>query len=59
MTLFAARAAQPTGLGALEARLASLQAEFNTSEHALYARAWRYPGGTARVRGRTVNASQI
>ena len=38
MTLFAARAAQPTGLGALEARLASLQAEFNTSEHALYAR---------------------
>lgn len=38
MTLFAASATQPTGLGALEARLASLQAESNTSEHALYAR---------------------
>lgn len=29
---------QPTRLGALEQRLASLQAEFTTSEHALYAR---------------------
>ena len=36
MTLFAAT--QPTRLGALEQRLASLQAEFNMSEHALYAR---------------------
>ncbi len=29
---------QPTPLSALERRLANLQAEFNTSEHALYAR---------------------
>ena len=37
MTLTSMRA-QPSHLGALEQRLANLQAEFNTSEHALYAR---------------------
>lgn len=35
---YALMTAQPTRLGALEQRLASLQAEFTTSENALYAR---------------------
>ena len=35
---FTSMVAQPTRLNSLEQRLASLQAEFNTSEHALYAR---------------------
>ena len=38
MTLFASVPTQATRLSSLEQRLASLQAEFNTSEHALYAR---------------------
>ena len=38
MTLFVSTATQTTRLSSLEQRLASLQAEFNTSEHALYAR---------------------
>ena len=38
MTLFASVATQPTRLSSLEQRLASLQIEFNASEHALYAR---------------------
>ena len=38
MTLFASMSTQPTRLSSLEQRLATLQTEFNTSEHALYAR---------------------
>ena len=38
MTLNASTVTQRTCLGSLEQRLASLQAEFNTSEHALDAR---------------------
>jgi hypothetical protein len=38
VTIYASTVTQRNRLGSLEQHLASLQAEFNTSEHALYAR---------------------